>query len=187
MRHIDLMRNFIQLLAVLAFLNVPALAREPAATQPAVEDGIEVYFSPHGGCTQAVIEQIGKATKTVDMQAYSFTSLDIAKALEAAQARGVKVRVIIDHKASKNQPQAPTYLANHNVPAWTDGKHPIAHSKVIIVDGETVITGSFNFTKQAESNSENLLVITGKPKLAEAYEQHFEEHFSHSVPYQKPD
>lgn len=172
---------------VLVISTAIVIAREAPTTQPAVvEDGITVYFSPHGGCTEAVIDQIKMATKTLDMQAYSFTSLEIAKALDESQGRGVKVRVILDRKASKNQPRAPKYLVDHKVPTWTDGKHPIAHCKVIIIDGETVITGSFNFTKQAECNDENLLVITGKPKLAASYEEHFEEHFKHSMPYEKP-
>lgn len=52
---------------------------------------------------------------------------------------------------------------------------------MIIVDGSTVITGSFNFTRQAEnSNAENLLVIAGKPKIAKAYEENFAAHLAHS-------
>jgi phosphatidylserine/phosphatidylglycerophosphate/cardiolipin synthase-like enzyme len=74
---------------------------------------------------------------------------------------------------------------NHQVPTWTDGKHAIAHNKVMIIDGETIITGSFNFSRQAESsNAENMLIITGKPKLVVAYERNFEEHLGHSEPYE---
>ena len=43
-----------------------------------------------------------------------------------------------------------------------DTQHAIAHSKVMIIDGETVITGSFNFTKAAEKNPENLFIIHEK-------------------------
>ena len=54
----------------------------------------------------------------------------------------------------------------------------------MILDGATVITGSFNFTKQAETgNAENLLVIEGKPKIAAAYPWNFEAHLEHSKPY----
>jgi phosphatidylserine/phosphatidylglycerophosphate/cardiolipin synthase-like enzyme len=60
---------------------------------------------------------------------------------------------------------------------------PIAHNKVIIIDGETVITGSFNFTKAAEeNNAENLLVIHDK-KLAERYTKNWDEHAKHSEVY----
>lgn len=74
---------------------------------------------------------------------------------------------------------------HHQVPTWTDGKHPIGHNKVMVIDGETTMTGSFNFTAQAEnSNAENLLVITGKLNLAAAYEANFAEHLKHSETYE---
>jgi phosphatidylserine/phosphatidylglycerophosphate/cardiolipin synthase-like enzyme len=53
----------------------------------------EVYFSPHGGCTDAIIRELNKAQKGVLIQAYSFTSASIAKALLNAHKRGVKVEV----------------------------------------------------------------------------------------------
>jgi phosphatidylserine/phosphatidylglycerophosphate/cardiolipin synthase-like enzyme len=56
----------------------------------------EVYFSPKGGVTDVVVAELGKARSTVLVQAYSFTSAPIAKALVDAHKRGVKVRVILD-------------------------------------------------------------------------------------------
>ena len=64
-----------------------------------------------------------------------------------------------------------------------DAQHAIAHNKVMIIDGEIVITGSFNFTKAAEvNNAENLLVIHDK-KLAERYIKNWQEHERHSDEY----
>ena len=61
--------------------------------------------------------------------------------------------------------------------------HAIAHNKIIIIDGETLITGSFNFTKAAEErNAENLLVIRDK-KLASLYVRNWQEHSQHSESY----
>ncbi len=165
----------------LAATHRPAESLPPAAT----DDGISVYFSPKGGCTAAIVDQLAKATKTIDMQAYSFTSTDIAAALAAAHDRGVSVRAILDRKDNETgQYSGATYLLNHQVPTWTDGKHPIAHNKIMIIDHETIVTGSFNFTQQAETaNADNLLILTGKPKLAAAYESNFESHLKHSEPY----
>jgi phosphatidylserine/phosphatidylglycerophosphate/cardiolipin synthase-like enzyme len=180
----NLMRHIILLGLLCCCLSA---SRKPTAEPPAaVEDGISVYFSPKGGCTVAIVEQLNGAKKSIDMQAYSFTNTEIAKALADAQERGIKVRAILDRKENvTGQYSGATYLLNHQVPTWTDGKHPIAHNKVMVVDGETVITGSFNFTQQAEnSNAENLLVITGKPKLAAAYEANFEAHLKHSEAYE---
>ena len=69
------------------------------------------------------------------------------------------------------------------IPVRIDAKHAIAHNKVMIIDGETVITGSFNFTKAAEeSNAENLLIIHDK-KLAELYTKNWQGHERHSEVY----
>ena len=171
---------------LMACLSLSAARRSSSAEPPAaIEDGISVYFSPKGGCTAAIVEQLNAAKQTIDMQAYSFTSTDIAAALAQAHDRGVKVRAVLDRKENETgQYTGATYLFNHQVPTWTDGKHPIAHNKIMIIDGATIITGSFNFTQQAEnSNAENMLLITGKPALAKAYESNFEEHMGHSDPY----
>jgi len=62
----------------------------------------------------------------------------------------------------------------------TDKAHKIAHNKVMIIDGAVVITGSFNFSDNAEkSNAENLLVVVDK-KIAAEYIQNWKKHQEHS-------
>jgi phosphatidylserine/phosphatidylglycerophosphate/cardiolipin synthase-like enzyme len=74
-----------------------------------------------------------------------------------------------------------TFLRNAKIDVWIDRKHAIAHNKVIIVDGAVVITGSFNFTKAAESkNAENLLVIRDAA-LARQYLENWERCKAHRV------
>jgi phosphatidylserine/phosphatidylglycerophosphate/cardiolipin synthase-like enzyme len=81
------------------------------------------------------------------VQAYSFTSSPIAKALVDAQKRGVKVQVILDKSQKTERYTSATFLDNAGVPTLIDAKHAIAHNKVMIVDNQTIITDSFNFTK----------------------------------------
>ena len=143
----------------------------------------EVYFSPHGGCTDAIVKELGKAKSTILVQAYSFTSYRIAKGLLDAHKRGVKVEVILDKSQRTDQYSSATFLFNAGIPVKIDAQHAIAHNKVMIIDGETVITGSFNFTKAAEeNNAENLLVIKDK-KLADRYIKNWEEHAGDSEVY----
>ncbi len=142
-----------------------------------------VHFSPRGGCTEAVVGALQKATATVLVQAYSFTSAPIAKALVDAHRRGVKVQVILDKSQRTEKYSSATFLYNSGIPCLIDAQHAIAHNKVILIDGETVITGSFNFTKAAEeNNAENLLVIHD-PQLAARYAQNWEVHRQHSEAY----
>ena len=74
-------------------------------------------------------------------------------------------------------------LANQGVPIMIDAAHAIAHSKIIIIDAETIITGSLNFTKAAqEQNAENLLLSRYQAPTAQ-YTQRWEAHRQHSQPY----
>jgi phosphatidylserine/phosphatidylglycerophosphate/cardiolipin synthase-like enzyme len=145
---------------------------------------IEVHFSPDGGCTDAVVREIDAARTSILVQAYSFTSTPIAKAVAAAFKRGVHVEVILDRSQKTEKYTEADFLHNHHVPVLIDSEHAIAHNKVIIIDGQVVITGSFNFTKQAEEhNAENLLVIRDKI-LADQYTVNWKLHADHSEQYQ---
>ena len=45
----------------------------------------QIYFSPNGGCTEAIVNEISHAKSEIYVQAYSFTSAPIAKALNAVE------------------------------------------------------------------------------------------------------
>ncbi len=144
---------------------------------------VETYFSPKGGCTEAVVAAINAAQKTVFVQAYSFTSAHIVQALKQAHERGVVVHIIIDKSNLTEKYSAADFIAHASIPLLIDARHSIAHNKIIIIDGETLITGSFNFTEQAEkSNAENLLVIHDRT-LAQRYLDNWHDHEGHSEPY----
>ncbi len=151
---------------------------------PKVMDAtLQVYFSPSGGCTEAVVEALGQAKTSVRVQAYSFTSAPIAQALVDAHKRGVLVEVLLDKSQRTEKYSAADFLAHAGIPTRIDAQHAIAHSKVMIIDRAVVLTGSFNFTKAAETqNAENLLVIRS-PALAAQYTRNWEAHATHSDPY----
>ena len=130
------------------------------------------------------MKELDRAKTSVLVQAYSFTSAPIAKALLEAHKRRVKVQVILDKSQKNEKYSSATFLSNQGIPVRIDARHAIAHNKVMVIDGETVITGSFNFTKAAEEkNAENLLVIRDT-KLAELYTKNWQEHERHSEPYE---
>ena len=144
----------------------------------------EVYFSPNGGCTKAIVNEINQAKSEIYIQAYSFTSAPIAKALVDAHKRGIKVEVILDKSQKKEKYTSATFLYNAGIPTYIDSKHAIAHNKIMVIDKETVITGSFNFTKAAEEkNAENLLILKNK-ELAAIYINNWNKHKDHSERYE---
>ena len=151
--------------------------------EPAPARNWAVYFSPRGGCTEAVVSALGQAKSTVLVQDYSFTSAPIAKALVDAAKRGVKVQAILDKSQKGEKYSSATYLANSGLRPMIDSAHAIAHNKVMVIDGHLVVTGSFNFTKSAEEkNAENLLILHDSV-LAARYTENWQNHLAHSKPY----
>ncbi len=152
-----------------------------AVSTHAQTNSVRVYFSPKGGCTEAVVRELEKARRSVYVQAYSFTSAPIAKALVEAKRRGVLVIVLLDKSQRTEKYSSATFVKNEGITTLIDDKHAIAHNKVMILDESTVITGSFNFTKAAEdSNAENLLVIVDRV-LAAKYLTNWRSHAAHSA------
>lgn len=173
-------RPFLTIFLAIFFITFPL---SPFAQEN--KSAWEVYFSPQGGAMEAIVKSISAAKNSVLVQAYSFTSAPIAKALLHAHKRGVKVEVLLDKRSiGKNKEYSTaTFFLNEGIPFKIDTAHSIAHNKVIIIDGETVITGSFNFTKAAEgANAENLLIIHDK-KLGNRYTKNWQDHERHSDTY----
>ena len=134
---------------------------------------IQVFFSPKGGCTEAVVENLDKATNTVLVQAYSFTSSPIAKALVDAERRGVVVQVILDKSNRTEKYSSADFIQRAGIPTFIEAKHAIAHSKIMVIDSRTILTG----------NAENLLVIQDVA-LAAKYTANWQTHLKHSEAYQ---
>ena len=145
---------------------------------------IQACFSPpiEGGCdpTQTIVAAIASAQSQILVQAYSFTSAPIAKAIVDAARRGVRVQVILDKSSVGGGYSAGTFLKNSGIPVLVDSAHAIAHNKVMIIDAQTVVTGSFNFTKAAEDrNAENLVVVQDRD-LSKQYIRNWNAHAAHS-------
>ena len=144
------------------------------------EPSIASYFSPKGGCTDAIVAEIRLARREVLVQAYSFSSKLIAQALIDAAERGVAVRILLDRSNEKESYSEIGDLKQYQIELLIDASHAIAHNKIIVIDGRTLLTGSFNFTRQAEhENAENLLVLKGHNELVERYRKNFFVHHQH--------
>ncbi len=153
------------------------------------EASTSTCFSPYGGCTEAIVNALDAAKKSVLVQAFSFTSWRIAEGLVEAHRRGVKVEVILDKtELLKGRGSKAGTLAKAGIPISVDGAHDpgVAHNKVMVIDGQIVITGSFNFTNAAEAhNAENLLIIDDKG-VADRYAENWRRHRAHSGAYRAP-
>ena len=150
------MKYFLLCLAQAAAISLAA----PASASPFYPTEAAVFFSPNGGAENAIVQSIDSAKVRIRMQAFLFSNKEITQALIRAHQRGVKVDVIIDKKMPKKKPNTTEDLLKTGVPTFFDTAHRTAHDKIIIVDDNIVLTGSFNFVKVAETkNGENLLIL----------------------------
>lgn len=123
------------------------------------------YFSPKGGCTEAIVKEIEAAEKAIYMQAYSFTSKAIGDALCAAEKRGIKLCILVDQdQYAKGKAAQIDRLKGSNTFRYISTKSGYAHTKTLVVDDKSFPVGSFNFDENAENiNRENLLYVYGDP------------------------
>ncbi|WP_369825956.1 phospholipase D family protein [Rahnella sp. AA] len=156
------------LLATVLVASVPAAMATPS---------LQVGFSPEGSAHQLVMQTLDEAQQSIRLMGYAFTSPDIAGALVGAKKRGVDVQVVLDEDGNRGKASvaAINLLVNAGIPVRTVSQFKIMHDKVIIVDNQTVETGSYNYTlSAARSNSENALVLHDVPELAQTYLAHWQ-------------
>ncbi|MBU1867787.1 MAG: DUF1669 domain-containing protein [Candidatus Margulisbacteria bacterium] len=151
----------------------------PAGLQPAAAltaDSIQVSFSPNGGTRDRIISRINLAKKNIKIAIFSFTSGEIAWALESARKRGVDVRIVADLSQSKGKHSEIDYLQKKGIKVKIiKGRgRGIMHNKFAVFDEREVITGSYNWTDNAEKNNyENAIFLKGE-EIARAFSREFD-------------
>jgi phosphatidylserine/phosphatidylglycerophosphate/cardiolipin synthase-like enzyme len=189
----------LQLLLILALSGSIAFAidqyrqaRIASLPVDAAESSISSCFVPGDDCTQFIVDAIALAERELLVQAYNFTSPDILEALGDAKAkRNINVRVLLDKSNEQKMDgklryTGATYMANRGVSVLIDDRVAIAHNKVIIIDRLHVLTGSFNFTANAQKrNAENVILVRDAPELARRYAEYWEQRATLSRPLKK--
>ena len=174
------MKFFVSLLIWLLGVVATPVRAQPDNPDMTVEV-LGVYFTPPANAVTAIIKAIDASEREVLVQAYGFTHNGIAQALVRAHQRGVSVRVLLDKKSASSNRYVIGVLQNAQIHVRQDGKHAIAHNKVMVIDLRTVITGSFNFTNSAATrNAENFLILKSED-LAQQYRLQWKSHWAHGV------
>jgi phosphatidylserine/phosphatidylglycerophosphate/cardiolipin synthase-like enzyme len=121
---------------------------------------VEVYFAPDDHPSKRLIQLVRGASSSVDFLAYIMTLNGLRDALLSAHKSGLRVRGVFDAGRAGALGSDYDALLKAGVDVRLDGIQGLMHHKVIIIDEETVLLGSYNFTQSAdETNDENLLVI----------------------------
>lgn len=129
---------------------------------------INLYFSPKGKTMDAILTELRKARKNIKFMTFSLTDKDIYQTILDKAKSGVKVEGIFDGCMLSKYSLYRGFIDN-KIPVYIDGNQAILHNKVFIIDNRIIITGSYNFSKNAEQNNNENTLIIDSAKLAQYY------------------
>ncbi len=131
-------------------------------TLPLHSKTVDTCFSPLGHCDQVMVSWINAAEKTLDGAIYGLTDPAITQAFIDARQRGVLVRLVHDKTQAAGRNDTSSRLWNAGIPVQIQrgSKGGILHNKFLIIDGKYILTGSFNWTRNAvQKNDENFVIL----------------------------
>jgi phosphatidylserine/phosphatidylglycerophosphate/cardiolipin synthase-like enzyme len=150
--------------------------RKPGGTTPQLTiDSVPVgnYFAPEDKVAEKIVARLQTAQRSIDFLAFSFTDDAIGSTVRARAQAGVQVRGVFETTGSETKYSEYGRMKAAGLDVLQDGNPYLMHHKVFIIDGQTVIFGSFNFSQNAETaNDENLLIIDD-PALAAQFTAEF--------------
>lgn len=141
-----------------------------------MQDGtpIEIYFAAENEVIAELLAEIGAARDNIRFMTFSFTRDDLGDALMERARAGVDIRGLFETTGSETRFSEMPRLLCAGIDVRQDGNNGVLHHKVFVIDGQTVITGSFNYSNNAvENNDENLMIIRDRD-LAALYLQEWE-------------
>jgi phosphatidylserine/phosphatidylglycerophosphate/cardiolipin synthase-like enzyme len=155
----------------------------PANTiNPRLEIGsvvVENYFSPDDGVAAHLVALIENAQESIYILAYSFTSDELSQAIQERAAAGVNVAGVFEEsQVESNSGGEFENFLKAGIDVRLDGNRNNMHHKIIIIDNEIVVTGSYNFSYNAENKNDENVLILFDPQLASLYAQEFARIFS---------
>ena len=130
---------------------------------------ISLCFTPPSGCGELIAREISHARESLFLQAYSFTSIKIIEQIIEAKYRGVKINVLLDRSNLHDSYSKMGMLESAGIKVNIDRASGIAHNKVIVIDRQKVITGSFNFTRDADKRNVENVVFIDDSQIAQQY------------------
>ncbi|PIQ28224.1 hypothetical protein COW36_04700 [bacterium (Candidatus Blackallbacteria) CG17_big_fil_post_rev_8_21_14_2_50_48_46] len=134
---------------------------------------IETYFAAEGKVAGKVAEALNKAEHSIHFMAFSFTHDAVGNVVAQKFNKKVEVRGVFENTGAGTQYSEYGKLKALGADVKKDGNPAVMHHKVFIIDGKTVVTGSFNFSDSADKNNDENLLIIESPELAQQYEEEF--------------
>lgn len=138
---------------------------------------VSSYFSKDNGTPdKQLIKVINSSKSNLDVAIYSLTKENIVDAIINAKKRGVTVRLITDRVESKSKSESKQLekLKSAGIPIKINTHKGLMHMKVTIADSKVVTTGSYNYTQNATTENDEVLVVINNSMDAQQFEKEFE-------------
>ena len=134
----------------------------------------KVCFSPGEQCLVGIIDVLHSAKTSLDICVFTISDDRITKAIRGAYERGVAVRIISDNDKSNDRGSDIDLLHQAGLAVRLDRSSNHMHHKFAVVDGRTLLNGSFNWTRSASEYNQENIVIVDDPKQITAFSERFE-------------
>lgn len=145
------------------------------------ELNIQSYFAPEDNVSEKIVSAVSNSQTSIHFLAFSFTDDSVGQEMLNRQSSGVSVSGIFESRGANTESSQCESLLRGGADIHLDGNPYTLHEKVIIIDGKTVIFGSYNFSANADkSNDENLLIIEN-PEFAQKFESEFQARLAESI------
>jgi mitochondrial cardiolipin hydrolase len=158
---LDWVEDFVKLLAQLE-ASVPAASTSRA------------YFSPGEACLTAILGELGRARHAADICVFTITDDRIARAILDAHGRKVRVRIITDNDKQYDGGSDIERLRAAGIALKVDETEHHMHHKFAVLDGATLLNGSYNWTRSASTFNEENLVVSSEPGLVQTFARQFD-------------
>jgi phosphatidylserine/phosphatidylglycerophosphate/cardiolipin synthase-like enzyme len=148
-------------------------------------DGIplDVYFSPDDHVQAALIDLLDSARSSIYFLAYSFTADPLGQAIRLRALAGVQVSGVMEaEQVASNEGTEYDAFRAAGLDVHLDGNPGQMHHKVMIIDEQIVVMGSYNFTASAETSNDENVVVIYDPEIASQYIQEFKRVYALSQP-----
>jgi phosphatidylserine/phosphatidylglycerophosphate/cardiolipin synthase-like enzyme len=132
------------------------------------------HFSPGDDCRRKLLDLCIGARQTLDISVFTISDNRLTDAIIAAHRRGIRVRIISDNDKAQDEGSDLDLLIAQGIDVRTDNAPHHMHHKFALIDGHTLVNGSFNWTRSASDYNQENILVTNEPLLVAAYTEEFE-------------
>lgn len=157
-----------------------------SSPQSSQSSDLDVCFSPTEACDEKLIHFIRLAQQKIDVAVFDIT-LDALVHLLLVKARSLPVRVLVDRRQAAGKHSLVKTLWKGKIPIRLGKQRGVMHHKFVLLDGQALQTGSFNYTfGAARLNQENQLYLFPSPRnqgIIKRFQDQFEESWRDATPF----